>query len=891
MGAPTRTEPNDTVEEATDLYFDTNPLPDSLDATDTDDWYRILDLVGDTADNQLDAQEYSIGLKRTSGANVKGILMEPNGLELGEIYSDGGLEELLFIVPRDGDYFLWITSDPKGSSASYEIYQGGAKDVDNRQYHDKNNVPPGVGFSESVNVANSLNPSKDLVDYFHMTIPPFRSLEATMTFQGDLTFHLQVLNDTYGVLADLGSGESYTISNNNDVSTDAIFRVFIYLSTRGTYPSSSKSYNLELFLWSHLTKPEVNPSDPWTMARTSEDTPLFPNINLTKHFMESNGDPLEFALVSVPEHLDVTFINTTNIAKVVISVEVRVVPEPNWYGDEVLTFQASDRDASIADNITINVTSVNDLPYILKIGAADYGGGTFNMFAYEDEPRSYTVTYMDDDDPLSLIFFTSNETLDFVEVNPDNGTITIDASQSDVGNYWFSLQMSDTHDTVEVDIFLDVQAVNDAPPEPTIQITGVEPTSVLPGEEVLVEAIVGPDPDGDVLTFKWEWGDGTTGQGRESSHIYGEGIYGNRTIKLTVSDGLLSSTAIVRIFLEKPEDLVKGTLFRSYPEDPADVVKFSESWRKSIPDDERKFEVEKVEEMGVDITSLEYQRRGNNLEVILSVKDSIQIDGSFRYYLYVMRPGYTEPFVDFQNLTSWAQIPDRSPLGEQIIAYREYVGDPVLHNTSKGTITNQRSLVWIIPFIELVEGGLSFPIDPANFTLFAVTEHILDYGESKGISERYIMTDTAGEGATKVGEIKTGGSTGGGGGSNLADISTSTKIGVVVALVVLIAVIGIASFYFVRKQSKEKKKEEEEFIQHVKKMREEGKDLFGKEVEVEGSKQVSYEDLYGNAPPPDHDVKGSGVPGATLPSAGLGTPIDAGSHIMEQNISGDEQEK
>jgi len=879
------------MEEATDLYFDTNPHPDSLDATDTDDWYRILDLVGDTADNQLDAQEYSIGLKRTSGANVKAILLEPNGLEMGEIYSDGSLEELAFIVPRDGDYFLWITSDPKGSSTSYEIYQGGAKDVDNREFHDKNNVPPGVGFSESVNVANSLNPSKDLVDYFHITIPTFRSLEATMTFQGDLTFRLQVLNETFAVLADLGSGESFTIPNNYDTPVDAIFRVFVYLSTRGTYPSSSKSYNLELVLWSHLTKPKINPSDPWTMARTSEDTPLYPNINLTRHFTEPNGDPLEFELISVPEHLQVNFINTTNIAKVVTSVEVSVVPEPDWFGDEVLTFQASDRDASISDNITINVTSVNDLPYILKIGAANYGGGTFNMFAYEDEPKSYTLTYMDDDDPLSIIFFTSNETFDFVEVNPANGTITIDASQSDVGSYWFSLQMSDTHDTVEVDIFLDVQAVNDAPPEPTIEITGVDPSKVLPGEEVFVEAVVGPDPDGDILNFNWEWGDGTTGQGREASHIYGEGIYGNRTIKLTVSDNLLSSKASVKIFLEKPEDLVIGTLFRSYPEDPADVVKFSETWRKNIPDDERKFTVEKVDEMGVDITSLEYQRRGNDLEVILSVKDSIQLDGSFHYYLYVMRPGYTEPYVDFQNLSSWDQIPDRRPLGEQIIAYREYVGDPVLHNTSTGTISNQRSLVWLIPFVELVEGGMTFPIDPANFTLFAVAEHVLEYGETKGISERYIMTDTAGEGAIKVGVIKTGGSTQGGGGSNLADISTPTKIGVVVALVVLIVVIGLASFYFVRKQSKEKKKEEEEFIQHVKKMREEGKNLFGKEVEVEGSKQVSYQDLYGNAPPPGHDVKGSGVPGATLPSAGLGTPIDAGSHIMEQNPKGSEEVK
>jgi hypothetical protein len=98
-GAPTREEPNDIMEEATDLYFDTNPIPDSLDAVDTDDWYKILSLEGNNEEDQLHAQRYSIGLRKTSGSNVRGVLMEPNGLKIGEIYSEGAIEELEFIVP------------------------------------------------------------------------------------------------------------------------------------------------------------------------------------------------------------------------------------------------------------------------------------------------------------------------------------------------------------------------------------------------------------------------------------------------------------------------------------------------------------------------------------------------------------------------------------------------------------------------------------------------------------------------------------------------------------------------------------------------------------------------------------------------------------------------
>ena len=179
---------------------------------------------------------------------------------------------------------------------------------------------------------------------------------------------------------------------------------------------------------------------------------------------------------------------------------------------------------------------------------------------------------------------------------------------------------------------------------------------------------------------------------------------------------------------------------------------------------------------------------------------------------------------------------------------------------------------------------MEFPIDLANFTLFAYSVHFLDYGESKGIAERYVMSDTAGTGALKVGPIKTGGTTGGGGGTNLADIATPTNIGLVITLIVLIIIVGIASFYFTRRQAKEKKKEEKEFIEHVKKMREEGRDLFGKEVEEEGTKQVSYEELYGTAAPEGHDVKGSEIPTDNLPGAGLGQPINVDSHIMEFQV-------
>ncbi|CAM1343946.1 cellulase family glycosylhydrolase [Tenacibaculum amylolyticum] len=72
-------------------------------------------------------------------------------------------------------------------------------------------------------------------------------------------------------------------------------------------------------------------------------------------------------------------------------------------------------------------------------------------------------------------------------------------------------------------------------------------TSGTTGASVTVEAYASYDPDGDPLTYTWDFGDGTTEQGVTASHIYTEnGLY---TIKLTVSDGQVedskSETVIV----------------------------------------------------------------------------------------------------------------------------------------------------------------------------------------------------------------------------------------------------------------------------------------------------------------------------------------------------------
>lgn len=109
-------------------------------------------------------------------------------------------------------------------------------------------------------------------------------------------------------------------------------------------------------------------------------------------------------------------------------------------------------------------------------------------------------------------------------------------------------------------------------------------------EQLILDGSGSYDPDGDVLSYTWDFGDGSTGSGIIVSHQYDEGIY---TAILTVSDGSLSDsdTAEVTIVVENnpPMDLqlsgdtsgsVDETLqFSAVATDPdGDLIRFVFNW-------------------------------------------------------------------------------------------------------------------------------------------------------------------------------------------------------------------------------------------------------------------------------------------------------------------------
>ncbi len=77
--------------------------------------------------------------------------------------------------------------------------------------------------------------------------------------------------------------------------------------------------------------------------------------------------------------------------------------------------------------------------------------------------------------------------------------------------------------------------VNTAP----TAVFSIEPTAPSAGEEVVFSANGTTDPNGDPVTFHWEFGDGTNGTGQVARHTYAKS--GNYTVILTATDNQKNS--------------------------------------------------------------------------------------------------------------------------------------------------------------------------------------------------------------------------------------------------------------------------------------------------------------------------------------------------------------
>ncbi|MCK5251938.1 MAG: hypothetical protein KAQ96_03275, partial [Thermoplasmata archaeon] len=138
-----------------------------------------------------------------------------------------------------------------------------------------------------------------------------------------------------------------------------------------TYTSKGENWSVEVrafdgddegspaLAWRVIQNANPAPKDDLPDPEFEEDTVDTDWLDLSSAFIDPDGDPLTWTVGSGLENLTVDIDETTG--------RVTLTPLPDWNGQEVVTFIASDGELQSTQSVTVNVLPVNDVPIIATV--------------------------------------------------------------------------------------------------------------------------------------------------------------------------------------------------------------------------------------------------------------------------------------------------------------------------------------------------------------------------------------------------------------------------------------------------------------------------------------------------------------------------------------------
>ncbi|HAA19845.1 MAG TPA: hypothetical protein DCP28_14180, partial [Cytophagales bacterium] len=233
---------------------------------------------------------------------------------------------------------------------------------------------------------------------------------------------------------------------------------------------------------------------------------------------------------------------TSGLAPLAVSFDASASSDPN--GD-ALTYSWDFGDGTSGTGATVSHTfAIGSYTVTLTVDDGNGNTDTETVTISASDPNvapvaSFTATPSTGIAPVLVSFDASGSTdanndaltytWDFGDGTTGSGA-AVDHTYTSVGSYLVSLTVSDG---AKQDVATGSITVTDGTPVASFTTDVVSGSFPL---AVNVDASASADPNGGVLAYSWDFGDGTTGSGVTASHTYTAA--GSYTITLTVDDGV-----------------------------------------------------------------------------------------------------------------------------------------------------------------------------------------------------------------------------------------------------------------------------------------------------------------------------------------------------------------
>ena len=309
---------------------------------------------------------------------------------------------------------------------------------------------------------------------------------------------------------------------------------------------------------------------------TPEDTSVW--INFSGRAEDDDGDPLTWSAEEI-KNCTLTWDDS--------GMNLTITPVENWFGVLEIPVKVSDGTANPGWTLTVEVTSVNDIPevkvlwsYGTEVDQVEYlWNETTNITVWEvstmeDVPVEFGFHYDDveTDEPDSILIYsdpvhgaldltvyqreeivntTTNETAMVDYTISTNYTYSPDAD--DHSGDLIQFNISDGEEEVTLWIWFNVESVND---RPVFDAPDDWNVTVDMGNETVID--IGSwtsDVDGDPLSISVDPDDYITIEGTQLRILYDDTFEGDhQNITVTVSDDVLIAGAVLRINVNKDEE-------------------------------------------------------------------------------------------------------------------------------------------------------------------------------------------------------------------------------------------------------------------------------------------------------------------------------------------------